>query len=187
MLYGGTYLTANLLDTFKSTSAGRSASSTTTGTSKFLATSAANVSLCLYKDSQFTKMFGTVSPRPIPSVSYALFAIRDSLTVFASFNLPPIIAPSLPMSEAAEQVISRASAAQFLAPAAIQLVSTPLHLMGLDLYNRNGGTPLMDRLAKVRLDWLKSSIARMCRIVPAFGFGGVVNNGLRRKFMGQLE
>ncbi|KAK5111310.1 hypothetical protein LTR85_012205 [Meristemomyces frigidus] len=187
MLYGGTYLTANSLDTFKSTTNGRAASSTTSGASKFAATSAANLSLCLYKDSQFTKMFGTVSARPIPPVTYALFAARDCLTIFASFNLPPIIAPKLPLSDTAEKYISRVSAAQFLAPAAIQLVSTPFHLLGLDLYNRNGGTPFSDRMRKVRLDWLKSSIARMCRIVPAFGFGGVINNGMRSKLMKSLE
>ncbi|KAK0943641.1 hypothetical protein LTR29_004813 [Friedmanniomyces endolithicus] len=187
MLYTGTYLAANTLDTFKSTTNNKAASSTTSGATKFAATSAANLSLCLYKDSQFTKMFGTVSARPVPPVTYALFAARDCLTIFASFNLPPILAPNMPLSESAEKYISRASAAQFLAPAAIQLISTPFHLLGLDLYNRNGGTPFSDRLRKVRVDWLKSSIARMCRIVPAFGFGGVVNNGLRVKLMKGLE
>ncbi|KAK0284934.1 hypothetical protein LTR35_000270 [Friedmanniomyces endolithicus] len=187
MLYTGTYLAANTLDTFKSTINNKAASSTTSGATKFAATSAANLSLCLYKDSQFTKMFGTVSARPVPSVTYALFAARDCLTIFASFNLPPILAPKMPLSESAEKYISRASAAQFLAPAAIQLISTPFHLLGLDLYNRNGGTAFSDRLRKVRVDWLKSSIARMCRIVPAFGLGGVVNNGLRVKLMKGLE
>ncbi|EMC93713.1 hypothetical protein BAUCODRAFT_76361 [Baudoinia panamericana UAMH 10762] len=187
MLYSGTYLTANSLDTFKSTVNARPASSTTSGPSKFAATSVANLSLCLYKDSQYTKMFGAVSPRPVPPVTYALFAVRDCLTIFASFNLPPVLAPHLPLSETAEQYVSRASAAQFLAPAAIQLLSTPFHLLGLDLYNRNGGTTFSDRMRKVRLDWFKSSIARMCRIVPAFGFGGIVNNGLRQKFMKGIE
>lgn len=187
MVYGGTYLSANFLDTFKSTTRDRPASHTTAGPSKFAATSAANVSLTLIKDSQYTKMFGTVSARPVPPVTFALYALRDSMTIFASFNLPQMIAPRLPMSEAAEKYISRASTAQFLAPAAIQLFSTPLHLLGLDLYNRNGDTKMSDRLAKVRVDWLKSSVARMCRIVPAFGFGGIVNTGLRKKFQQQLE
>jgi hypothetical protein len=187
MLYSGTYLTANSLDTFKSTTKNRPASSTTSGPAKFVATSSANLGLCLYKDSQFTRMFGTVSGRAVPPATYALYAVRDCLTVFASFNVPPVLAPSLPLSEQAEKYISRASAAQFLAPAAIQLISTPFHLLGLDLYNRNGGTPFSDRLRKVRVDWLKSSIARMCRIIPAFGFGGVVNNSMRKKFMQGLE
>nr|POE54584.1 putative membrane protein [Quercus suber] len=186
-LYTGTYLTANALDTVKSATCNKSASSTTSGPAKFIATSGANLSLCLYKDSQFTRMFGAVSARPVPGPSYALFATRDCMTIFASFNLPAIIAPSLPMTDEAEKYVSRISAAQFLAPAAIQLVSTPLHLLGLDLYNRNGGTPFSDRLRKVRIDWLPSSLARMGRIVPAFGVGGVVNTGMRKTFMTGLE
>ena len=46
---------------------------------------------------------------------------------------------------------------------------------------------MADRWSKVRVNWLKTSFARMCRIVPAFGVGGVVNNGMRKKFMSQLE
>ncbi|KAF2217575.1 hypothetical protein CERZMDRAFT_108268 [Cercospora zeae-maydis SCOH1-5] len=187
MVYGGTYLSANVLDTFKSTTRARPASRTSAGFDKFIATSAANVGLTMIKDSQFTKMYGTVSARPVPPVTFALYALRDSMTIFASFNLPPMIAPNLPLSETAEKYISRTSAAQFLAPAGIQLLSTPLHLLGLDMYNRNGDTTMGDRMRKVRMDWLKSSFARMCRIVPAFGFGGVVNNTLRLKFQRQLE
>ena len=162
-LYTGTYLTANSLDTFKSTTQNKPAAHTTSGPAKFVATSAANLSLCLYKDSQFTKIFGAVSPRPIPPVTYALFAARDCLTIFASFNLPPMIAPSLPLSAEMERYVSRASTAQFLAPAAIQLISTPFHLLGLDMYNRNGNTTMKERFAKVKVDWLTSSFARMCR------------------------
>ena len=187
MLYSGTYITANALDTTVSTIRNRPASSVTSGPSKFVATSSANLSLCLYKDSQFTRMFGTVSARPIPPVTYGLFAMRDCLTVFASFNVPQLLGPALPMSEAMEKYVSRATTAQFIAPAAFQLVSTPLHLLGLDMYNRNGGITMADRMSKVRLDWLKSSLARMCRIVPAFGVGGVVNNGMRKRLMEGLE
>lgn len=186
-LYTGTYLTANTLDTFKSTTSNRPASSTTSGPSKFLATSTANLSLCLYKDSQFARLFGMTASRPVPGVSYALFAARDCMTVFASFNLPPLIAPSIPLSEAAEKYVSRVSAAQFIAPAAVQLISTPLHLLGLDLYNRNQKTPFAERMAKVGKDWFGSALARMCRIVPAFGVGGVVNTGVRSRLMGKLE
>lgn len=71
-----------------------------------------------------------------------------------------------------------------LAPAAIQLFSTPLHLLGLDLYNRPRGA---ERAKKVARDWLKSSAARMGRIVPAFGVGGVVNSRVRRELMGKVD
>ena len=154
------------------------------------------MSLCLYKDSQFTRMFGPppsiagAAVRTVPAASYALFALRDSLTIFASFNLPPIIAPMLPLSKELEKLVSRASMAQFLAPAGIQLLSTPLHLWGLDLYNRpvGNGVGWRGRVRRVGRDWLGSSAARMGRIVPAFGVGGVVNSRVRGRMMGlQME
>lgn len=153
------------------------------------------MSLCLYKDSQFARMFGPppgiagTVVRTVPKTSYALFALRDSLTIFASFNLPPLIAPILPISKEVEKQVSRASVAQFLAPAGIQLLSTPLHLWGLDLYNRpmGNGTPWAARARKVGRDWLGSSFARMGRIVPAFGVGGVVNAGVRGRMMGSVR
>ena len=191
-LYFGTFLTANAVDTIKSVIDPRKSTSTpSAGPTKFAAVSAVNMSLCLYKDSQFTKMFSSPSPAgavkaAVPAASYALFAIRDSLTVFASFNLPPLIAPMLPkFSKEVEARFSRQSAAQFLAPAGMQLFSTPLHLWGLDLYNRPAGNGVgwQKRVMRVSRDWFGSSLARMGRIVPAFGAGGVINNGLRKRMI----
>lgn len=87
---------------------------------------------------------------------------------------------------AMEKNVSSASAAQFLVPAAMQVFSTPLHLLGLDLYNRNQAT-WTERFAKVRSGWSTSTLARVCRIVPAFGVGGVVNGNVRKRLMGRLE
>lgn len=93
------------------------------------------------------------------------------------------------MSDQVNRYVSALSIAQFVTPAAVQLVSTPLHLLGLDLYNRPGvhvgGRD--GRAARVLRDWGKSAAARICRIVPAFGVGGVVNTKVRRGLMGRLE
>ncbi|KAL1648420.1 hypothetical protein SLS58_002174 [Diplodia intermedia] len=200
-LYTGTYLTANTLDTTTSVLHATPAAATTAGAPKFLATSSANLALCLYKDSRFTRMFGmtTGAPRPVPRATYALFALRDCLTVFASFNLPPLLAPALAaridrstgaLGDALRRHVDAASAAQFAAPAAVQIFSTPLHLLGLDLYNRPRGSPgvgFAERLGKVTGNWAMSCLARMARIVPAFGCGGVVNLRVRRELMGRLE
>ena len=185
LLYSSTYLTANVIDTLHSTAHDQPASTATSGLTKFGAVSLVNMSLALYKDSQFTKMFGTISPRPLPPASYALLALRDSITIFASFNLPPKLAPMLP--ESVEDQFGRLSVAQFAAPALAQILNTPLHLLGLNLYNRNIPTPVRDRLRTVRLDWPATSLARMCRVLPAFGVGGVVNNNMRAKMMSKLD
>ena len=206
MLYGATYMSANALDTAMSTISAskppatpddvdpRSPIATTAGTPKFLFTSATNLTLCVYKDSRFAKYFGTTTPRSVPSTTLLLFACRDACTVFASFNLPILIAPKTALlpgwNKDWEKHTSRISAAQFVAPAAIQAFSTPLHLLGLDLYNRPNvpDTPISsrDRLSRVARDYGKSFAARICRILPAFGVGGVVNTRVRRWYMARL-
>jgi hypothetical protein len=84
------------------------------------------------------------------------------------------------------QGIKKQSIAQFIAPAAVQVISTPMHLLGLDIYNRSGIT-LSERFARVKRAWLGSTLARIARIVPAFGVGGVVNTTARQLMMEKLE
>ncbi|KAI0103630.1 hypothetical protein GGR51DRAFT_247081 [Nemania sp. FL0031] len=193
MLYGGTYLTANTLDTASSTVRGHPATYVSSGTDKFAASSAANVGLCIYKDQVYVKLFGPGGPpRPVPLPTYALFALRDCLTIFASFNVPPLLGPVVSERLSAEmrRRVSGETIAQFAAPAAVQLFSTPIHLLGLDVYNRPttvGGVSWADRWALVRKNWLISCAARVCRIVPAFGLGGTVNMKVRRNLMEKLS
>jgi hypothetical protein len=168
------------------------ANTQTAGPAKFIATSGVNMGLSLYKDSQFTRMFGALNSGPtraVRPVTYALFAFRDSLTIFASFNVPPLLAPHLPMHYLPGMLrksIDSASAAQFIAPAAVQIFSTPIHLLGLDIYNRPAAK-LHERFGTIRSLWGYSCLARMGRIIPAFGFGGVVNSRVRSRFMAPLE
>ncbi|KAI9774561.1 MAG: hypothetical protein M1840_002810 [Geoglossum simile] len=183
LLYSTTYLTANTLDTLSATLHSSPPSTVTSGAPKFFLTSAANMTLCLVKDRTFARLFATIPPTPIPLATYTLFGLRDSLTIFASFNLPPAVAPHLPLSSASK----RADLAQFLCPAAVQVVSTPLHLWGLDLYNRKACVGWKGRAVKVMGDWGVSFLARVVRILPAFGVGGVVNMRVRKGLMEGLE
>lgn len=223
-LYSCTYLSANFIDTSVSTLSDRAFDNVSTGPAKFAATAMVNMSLCVYKDSRFAKMFGVqgqsssgtqaqakgapsslggsqksaghpIKPPPqspptpkVPKTSLSLFCLRDSLTIFASFNLPPLVSPLIP-DVLASTPSSKAALAQFSIPASVQLISTPLHLLGLDLYNRQhaGGIPAADRWARVKRDWAPSCAARVARIVPAFGVGGVVNTRLREHFMNKLK
>jgi len=132
----------------------------------------------------------------IPKLTYALFACRDALTIFASFNLPTIIAPKLAelppsvknrFSRLLNTESGRMNTTQFIVPAAAQLFSTPLHLLGLDLYNRQKKLAFSDRGLLVARSWASATLARMGRIIPAFGVGGVVNAQLRRKWMPDTE
>ena len=194
-LYGGTYLTANTLDTVSSTVQNRPATTVTHGTTKFAATSATNIGICVYKDQVFVRMFGAPGqiPRPVPRASSLLFAVRDCITIFSSFNLPPLLGPVLDqhLTTSIQKAVSGTTMAQFATPAAVQVLSTPLHLLGLDLYNRShssghGSIPWRDRWDAVRKNWAISCVARIARIVPAYGCGGVVNTKIRRNLMERL-
>lgn len=190
MLYGGTYLTANIVDTLTSTVQNKSPTQVTSGSAKFAASSAANIGLCLFKDQAFARLFGPGGPpRPVPFPSYLLFATRDCLTIFASFNVPPLLGPiiSKNMGEELQKTLSGQTVAQFCAPAAVQIISTPIHLLGLDMYNRPGKKiSAGERWKQVRKNWTISALARMGRIVPAFGVGGVVNAKVRLTLMQKL-
>ncbi|EEA24536.1 hypothetical protein TMatcc_007640 [Talaromyces marneffei ATCC 18224] len=225
-LYSGTYLTANAIDTITSTLRNQPFETVTPGTAKFLTTTIVNMSICVYKDARFAKLFGPSSnpstqchpsapavtvaatnasastsaaaaataaqiakqAPTIPKVSYALFCLRDSVTIFASFNVPPLIAPSVPDWIASTPGM-KAAVAQFSCPALMQFVSTPMHLLGLDLYNRQppGGLGWRERLLRIRRDYIVSSFARMGKIVPAYGVGGVVNVRMRAALMDKLQ
>jgi hypothetical protein len=106
-----------------------------------------------------------------------LLTIRDGMTIFASFNLPPMFAPLLP--ESLEATLSRLLVAQLIVPALMQPINTPLHLLGLDLYNRNERLAVGERMGKIWREWGPASVARMSRVVMPFGVGNVVNRKLR--------
>lgn len=193
-VYGGTYLTANVLDTATSAARGQPAATVTSGTAKFAASSAANIVMGIYKDQVYARMFGPVGQalRRVPAPSYALFTARDCITIFASFNVPPLLGPAvdrLCLSDEARRRVSGQTLVQFAAPAFVQIFSTPVHLLGLDLYNRPraAGVPSWaDRWAQVYKNWGISVAARLCRIIPAYGVGGVVNVKVRRSLMEDL-
>jgi hypothetical protein len=124
----------------------------------------------------------------IPKSSYTLFCLRDSITIFASFNIPALIAPSIPDFVASTPGM-KSALAQFSCPALMQFASTPMHLLGLDLFNRQpaGGLPWTDRVARIRRDYVPACFARMGKIVPAYGIGGVANVRLRDYLMKRVE
>jgi hypothetical protein len=73
--------------------------------------------------------------------------------------------------------------AQILSPAFCQFVTTPIHLLGLDLHNRQHKLGVLERVQIIRRDVFVAIPLRMLRIVPAFGIGNVVNISVRRSLM----
>ncbi|PLB50615.1 cystathionine beta-l [Aspergillus steynii IBT 23096] len=127
------------------------------------------------------------SATKVPRTSFALFCLRDSITIFASFNVPALVSPWIP-DVVASSARAKATMAQFACPALMQFASTPMHLLGLDLYNRQDARlGWRERALRIRRDYVPSCFARMGKIVPAYGVGGVANVRLREWGMKLLE
>ena len=179
-VYSGTYIVAN------STEAICEYKNKAPFYPKFLASSFANVTLSVLKDKAFARMFGVGAAKPLPARSYALFATRDSMTILASFSLPGPL--SLMMQErCACTPLFADNMAQLFTPVTMQIFSAPLHLHGLDLYNRGGALSVSDRIDFIKQEYVKTTLARMARIFPAFGIGGVLNKFIRQQGITRLQ
>ncbi|KAF4467677.1 sequence orphan [Fusarium albosuccineum] len=192
LVYFGTYATANLFDSFNAIQHDLDPAVVCATPAKFAATTTVSTGLCIFKDGYFARM---ASGSPVPLLSYALFAARDAVTIYASFNLPTIIAPKLaeipfasmtPFGSIFQSDDSRLKLAQMLMPAASQLVSTPIHLLGLDIHSRQKPLPIRERLSLVRTYSGFATPLRMIRILPSFGIGSVANTGFRKSMMTQV-
>eukprot|EP01084_Bolivina_argentea_P317299 550126_1 len=172
-LYSATYQSANLIDIYYEENP-KSIISKDMG--KFVGVSAVNMLLCIYKDRCFARKFGTIAPRRVPLKSFTLWAIRDLMTIVSSFNVP--IYGSKYLNENYNAYFTSEAKAfafcQLVSPILIQLISTPLHLGGLDIYNCTEST-IKKRLMFIKREYVKSLLARMCRIFPAFSLGGLGN------------
>jgi len=147
---------------------------------KFIGTSIANMGAGIAKDRAFTRLFGLASPKALPTPTYFLFMTRDCLTIGASFNLPSIISGHL-VREFQMDPGTAKTITQLTLPSAVQFFSTPLHLLALDLYNRGDATS-GQRVALIKREYAKSVMARVGRIFPAFGVGGLGNMYFKSKF-----
>lgn len=173
-VYSGTYIAANSIELLCEQSKKSAV------IPKFIASSATNTTLSILKDKAYAKMFGIGDPRPLPAISYALFASRDSLTILASFTWPKMIANVIDKHSSLGKQ-SSFNIAQISSPCMVQFISTPLHLYALDCYNRsNTNLSILDRLSRVKQEYFKTTLARIARILPAFGIGGIINKYLRK-------
>ena len=145
---------------------------------KFIGSSIANLTLSILKDLYLTRNYGKGAARKVPFRSYALYTSRDSMTIFASFNLPSIVSENLIQMGISKGFAETGS--QLVAPCVIQAFSSPLHLLGMDCYN-NSKSSFQNRMQFIRKEYVGTTLARMGRIFPAFGIGGVTNKWMRDK------
>ncbi|KAJ5929649.1 hypothetical protein N7454_006599 [Penicillium verhagenii] len=212
-LYTATFATANMSETILNKVYPK-IDHAIAGMTTFASTFFVNSSVGIWKDVKFAQLFGhniiKSTPTPssttatsgsptsppkiarsigrtrIPLATYSAFLLRDGLTIFGSFSLPAMVSSNIPDSIASQEYL-KILIAQLAIPASIQLISTPIHLFGLDLYNRPQVLPTKDRISRISRDWIGASLLRMCRIIPAFGIGGFLNTEGRLYLHDQLD
>jgi hypothetical protein len=172
-VYASTYITANTIEGIcKANDVAHSIPTT-------LGTSFVNMVAIAYKDRVYANLYGTPSTT-FPRASYALFAMRDCLTITSSFVLKHDFKTYL-QEQCGLSRTSADAAASFMVPMAAQLVSSPLHVVALDLYQR----PSVEAGARwdiVKKQFVSTCTGRVLRVIPAFGIGGFVNDMLKERW-----
>merc|ERR1712151_743568 len=146
----------------------------TQNTMKLCGATGAYTTSSIIKDVAFAKMFSKASTaatevkRAVPLTTYGTFLFRDSLIIGAGFILPAMVAGAITSNteidaQTAEKI------AQLATPCAMQLVITPIHLLGLNLYNLPSATTA-ERFRSVASTYPEAS-----------GVGGLVNKDLTQR------
>lgn len=157
----------------------------------FAGTTLVNSTTTLLKDQAYARMFGTVgAATKVPMISYGLWASRDCMVIGSSFILPEIVSKSL--EEQGFERTKALSTSQIVCPVVTQVVAGPVQLLGLDFYNRPMNDLSYSQAAQQRLQLLGNKFfsifaARVARIAPAYGVGGVGNTYLRDQWRARVE
>lgn len=178
-VYTSTYGANNLIDVLAER---YDMSSSAQSTSKLVAATGAYTTSSILKDIAFAKMFSTaadagkVVQRVVPKATYGTFLFRDALIIGAGFILPHMVAGVISSSTQMDQQKAE-KLAQLATPCAMQLIITPIHLLGLNFYN----SPTATAAERARAVWKtcpESTGVRMLRFFWAYGIGGLVNKEL---------
>ena len=180
LVYAATFSAANVSDT-----------SCKSPIPKVVTTTLANTGTGVMKDRAFALRYGQPSaPRALPAACYGFWLSRDALAMGFIFTMPPTVTSTLraafasgpPPSdpdERADDDEKWRTRAMLACPIVSQFATTPLHLLGLDVYNRPRGVTPAERGAFLAREMPVTLSARVARIFPAFSVGGVLNAKLR--------
>ena len=193
-VYFATYATANLLDSSYAAKNGLPPSTQSSTTTKLMCTTVVSTTTCIYKDGRLARIFGSAAKSArVPLRSYALFTLRDAVTIHASFTLPVAVAPRLAhffstsnlgyYLKALRSESASLKTSQMVLPALTQFLTTPIHLLGLDYHNNRGRVCFRTRVSTVVNGFKIACPLRILRIVPAFGVGNVVNTSMRETLL----
>lgn len=174
-VYFFTFATANLTEAYPVPTLGAMA-----------LTTAVNITTMAQKDRIYASMWRapTSTLQTLPFTSRALSTMGAMVTVYAQF------VQRKPWEQELLRLGMNSSLATFVSSASIsmaaQLVSTPFHLLSMDLYRYPERT-WRQRLLSLTPAYLPVCIGRMLRVLPAFGGGGYLNEQGKRWNFGGLN
>ena len=174
VLYGCTYVTANMFNTFEAKS------KIEAPVAKSAAIFGVNASASLWKDSAFAKLFGNKAPAPVPYTALSAWWMRDFIGMAVIFVAPPIVAKRLHTEYGFDQWRAE-QLTQIVLPLAVQPVVAPFHLFGYVLYNQPTAS-WQSHMAVMKRELGGTVIMRWIRVFPPFCIGTIINSNLRRKF-----
>jgi hypothetical protein len=151
------------------------------GVDTLMGTSVVNIGAGVVKDTYYAKTFSGKPVAKFPPASWALFVLRDILTIGAGFTVPKLVSEMIVTSGAVETKTTADKVAQIVTPMLAQIFLTPIHLLALDLYN-SVGTVVLTWAARGRRIvplFVETTLIRMVRMCVAYGIGGIANRGVR--------
>lgn len=157
-------------------------SATSQHSMKLLGATGAYTTSSILKDVAFAKMFSKASEtaqevkRAVPMPVYGTFLFRDAMIIGAGFILPAMVAGGIQSSSQMDRAKAE-KLAQLATPCGMQLIITPIHLLGLNMYNAPAAT-LAERFRSVAKTYPETTGVRMARFFWAYGVGGLVNKEL---------
>lgn len=166
-----------------------------------------NTVLTIWKDSIILRALPPVNPKdlsnavkPVPWMTRGLFCGRDTLTCVGAFTFAPMLASWLgnytyykkspKKVEDTKKValpISNADAAQIITPAMLQFVTTLMHISAIRYRQTYPNFTWKDLSDSLKSTYISATLLRMCRIIPAFGLGGILNRNMRADLLEKAQ
>merc|ERR1711953_1161240 len=114
----------------------------------------------------------------VPATVYGTFLFRDAMIIGAGFILPAMVAGGIQSSTQMDRPKAE-KIAQLATPCGMQIIITPIHLLGLNMYNVPTAS-LGERMRSVAKSYPETTGVRMARFFWAYGVGGLVNKELNQ-------
>ncbi|RNF25702.1 uncharacterized protein Tco025E_02139 [Trypanosoma conorhini] len=207
-VYTGTYIGSNTMKSYceakgYATETGNLATGITSG---FF-----NTALTIWKDGVILRSLPPINAnmvaaaaKPVPWLTRGLFGTRDILTCVGAFTIAPMVANWLarhcwnpaerakakapgPVEGKVRIPLSTVDTAQLLTPAALQFVTTLLHITAIRYRQTYPKFDMRDLQSSLRDTYLSSTLLRVVRIVPSFGLGAILNRELRSDLLDRAE